>query len=263
VAGNSRSFPTILGVRFEKGEGVEDSETTEVVAPAAVVDAANFSQDPVAASQIISIFGVGLGPDELSSFELDQDGKISNYLNGTMVLFDGYPAPLLSVSAGQINAIVPAAVKGGDVELQVLHDDQQSAMFPVALGRPTPSLFTLSGSGRGQAAAINSDGTLNGSANPAPKDTIVSLFGTGGGPTVRPLGDGAVAAEALRLTGDVRAFIAGIEADVLYAGTAPGLVSGVVQFNIRINPQTPRGSLPVKISVNGVESSAQATIAVK
>lgn len=263
VAGNSRSYPQIVGVRFEKGEGVEDSESPEIVAPAAVVDAASFSQEPIAAFQIVSIFGLGLGPQEQAVFDLDEEGKIGTYLNGTMVLFDGYPAPLLSASAGQINAIVPAAVKGGDVELQVLYDDQQSALFPVALGRPTPSLFTLAGTGRGQAAAVNSDGTLNGATNPAGAGTVVSLFGSGGGPTIRPLGDGAVASEALRLSGDVRVFVGGVEADVLYAGTAPGLVSAVVQFNIRLNAQTPRGSKPVLIVINGVEGSGAPTISVR
>jgi uncharacterized protein (TIGR03437 family) len=177
-----------------------------------------------------------------------------------MVLFDGYPAPLLSTSAGQINAIVPAAVRGSDVELQVLHNDEQSALFPVPLGRPTPSLFTLSGT---QAAAVNADGTLNGRSTPAGKGTIVLLFGTGGGPTVTPLPVGAAATEAIRLAGYVRVFIGGVEADVLYAGTAPGMVSAVTQYNVRINPQTPRGAQLVSIVINGVEGTGTATISVR
>jgi uncharacterized protein (TIGR03437 family) len=261
VAGNSRSFPDILGVRFAKGEGLpDDSDSSEIVAPAAVVDAASFNEEPVAASQIVSIFGLGLGSEDQAVFKLDDEGKVSSYLNGTMVLFDGYPAPLLSTSAGQINAIVPSAVKGGDVELQVLHNDKQSVLFPIPLGRPTPSLFTLSGT---QAAAINSDGTINGRTNRAGVDTIVLLFGTGGGPTRTPLPDGSVATQALWLAGDVRVLVGGIEADVLYAGVAPGLVSAVVQYNIRLNPLTPKGSQPVKVVINGVESNGAATIFVK
>jgi uncharacterized protein (TIGR03437 family) len=261
AAGNSRSFPEIVGVRFEKGEGIEDdSGSTEIIAPEAVVDAASFEEAPVSASQIVSIFGLGLGPEEQQVFQLDDEGKISSYLNGTMVLFGGYPAPLLSASAGQINAIVPSAVKGGDVELQVLYGDKQSALFPVPLGRPTPSLFTLSGN---QAAAINSDGTLNSRSNPAAAGTIVSLFGTGGGPTRTPLPDGAVATDALWLASDVRVLVGGIEADVVYAGVAPGLVSAVVQYNIRLNPLTPKGTQRLKVTINGVESTGTETIAVQ
>ncbi len=260
-AGNARSFPQIAGVRFDKGEDVtDDSGATEIVAPEAVVDAASFEQAPLSASQIVSIFGLGLGPKDQTVFQLDDEGKISSYLNGTMVLFDGYPAPLLSASAGQINAIVPAAVKGGDVELQVLYGDQQSAPFPVPLGRPTPSLFTVSGN---QAAAVNNDGTLNGRSNPAAPDSVVLLFGTGGGPTRTPLPDGAVASEAVWLSSDVHVFVGGLEADLLYAGVAPGLVSAVVQYNIRLNPLTPKGAQPVKVVINGVESAGTETIAVR
>jgi uncharacterized protein (TIGR03437 family) len=261
IAGNSRSFPQIVGVRIAKGEGVEEeTEDPEVVAPMAIVDAASFAQEPIAASQIISIFGIGLGSDDPAVFEVNQDGKVSDYLDGTMVLFDGYPAPLLSASAGQINAIVPAAVQGGDVELQVLRNDKQSAPFPVAVGPPTPSLFTLSGT---QAAAINANGTLNSNTNPARTGTVVSLFGTGGGPTVTPLPDGAVANEAIRLAGAVRVFVGGIEAAVQYAGTAPGLVSAAVQFNIQLNAQTPKGQQRVVVTINGVESNGRAMIFVQ
>jgi uncharacterized protein (TIGR03437 family) len=258
VAGNSRSYPQIVGVRIDKGDGVE--EEPEEVAPLAIVDAASFEEEPIAALQIISIFGLGLGEDDPAALEFDEDGNVSQYLDGTMVLFDGYPAPLLSVSAGQINAIVPSAVKGGDVELQVLRGGKQSAPFPVPLGPPTPSLFTLSGN---QAAAINADGTLNTNVNPARGGTVVSLFGTGGGPTVTPLPDGAVATEAIWLSGAVRIYVGGVEANVRYAGTAPGLVAAAVQFNIQLNPQTPKGKQPVVITIDGVESNGTATIFVQ
>jgi uncharacterized protein (TIGR03437 family) len=259
IQGNSRSYPQIVGVRIDQGDGVEQ-EDPEEVAPMAIVDAASFREDPISASQIISIFGLGLGADDSAALQFDKDGKVSSYLNGTMVLFDGYPAPLLSASAGQINAIVPAAVKGGDVELQVLHNDKQSAPFPVALGPPTPSLFTLTGN---QAAGINANGTLNSNTNPARTGTIVSLFGTGGGPTVTPLPDGAVASGAIRLAGNVRVLVGGIEAAVQYAGTAPGLVAAAVQFNIRLNAQTPKGSQPVVVMIDGVSSNGTAKIFVQ
>jgi uncharacterized protein (TIGR03437 family) len=248
VLGNSRSYPGILGVRFNAD--LEDEEE-EPVAPAAVVDAASFEEQPVAAFQIVSIFGLGLGSEEQAVFELTEDGKIGEYLNGTMVLFDGYPAPLLSTSAGQINAIVPSAVRGGDVELQIVRNDKLSALFPLPVGPPTPSLFTLAGN---QAAAVNEDGTLNSSASPAARDTMLSLFGTGGGPTQTPLADGAIADQALWLAGQVRVFVGGVEAEVHYAGAAPGIVSAVSQFNIRINPQTPQGFQTVRITIDGVEN---------
>jgi uncharacterized protein (TIGR03437 family) len=78
------------------------------------------------------------------------------------------------------------------------------------------------------------------------------------------LQDGSVAAEALSLASrDVRLFIGGVEAEVLYAGVAPGLVSAVVQINARIGSGTPRGPQPVVFVVDGSESSGSVTIAVQ
>jgi uncharacterized protein (TIGR03437 family) len=53
-------------------------------------------------------------------------------------------------------------------------------------------------------------------------------------------------------------------ADVLYAGTAPGLVAGANQVNIRIPPSTPSGNVSIQVSVGqGFGSSAsQANVTV-
>lgn len=256
-----RTYPATLLVGLKAGD---ESLAEEEVAPTAIVDAASFEQGTIAPGQIVSIFGQGLGPDELALFELDEEGDVDEFLAGTMVLFDGYAARLLSASAGQINAIVPSAVKGGDVELLVINNNKQSAPFPVPLGPLAPSLFSLTGTGRGQVAALNSDGSVNDNTNPARRGSIVSLYGMGAGPTDPPMDDGSVATEALWLVNDdVRLLIGGVEAEVLYAGSAPGLVGAVVQINARISGGTPRGPQPVLLVVDGIESSDSVTLAVQ
>jgi uncharacterized protein (TIGR03437 family) len=50
---------------------------------------------------------------------------------------------------------------------------------------------------------------------------------------------------------------------VQYAGTAPGLVSAAVQFNIQLNAQTPKGQQRVVVTINGVESNGRAMIFVQ
>ena len=62
---------------------------------------------------------------------------------------------------------------------------------------------------------------------------------------------------------EVRIFIGGVEADVLYAGTAPGLAAAVVQYNIRIHGRTPPGPQPVVIVIDGIESGDSATMAIE
>ncbi len=43
-------------------------------------------------------------------------------------------------------------------------------------------------------------------------------------------------------------------ADVTYAGLAPGLISGLYQFNIRIPMGVATGSVPVVATMGGVRS---------
>ena len=43
---------------------------------------------------------------------LDASGKIATNYNGTQVLFDGQPAPIIYASATQVNVIVPYEVNG-------------------------------------------------------------------------------------------------------------------------------------------------------
>ena len=242
----------------------EEEEAQQEVAPSVVVNAASFALEPVAPGQIVSIFGLGLGPEDLAVFDLNADRVVDEDLGGTLVLFDGIPAPLLASFRGQVNAIVPTAVKGDDVELRVINRGKQSAPFPVPLGPVAPALFTLDGTGRGQAAAINTDGTLNGPSNAARRGTVIQLFGTGGGVTISGLGDGEIAgSEAPQLAASVTVLVDGKEADVGFAGVPFGLVNGVVQLNARIPNGIGVGPREVTVIINGVESPAGVSIAIK
>ncbi|HEU0123262.1 MAG TPA: hypothetical protein VFQ91_22220, partial [Bryobacteraceae bacterium] len=48
--------------------------------------------------------------------------------------------------------------------------------------------------------------------------------------------------------------------DVLYAGLAPGNISGLQQLNIRIPQSVPSGNVPVSITVGGVTTSSPAAV---
>jgi uncharacterized protein (TIGR03437 family) len=49
-------------------------------------------------------------------------------------------------------------------------------------------------------------------------------------------------------------------ADILYAGLAPGNISGLQQFNIRIPQSAATGNLPVAITVGGVSTPAAGAV---
>ena len=62
----------------------------------------------------------------------------------------------------------------------------------------------------------------------------------------------------------VTATIGGVQATVAYAGSAAGLVSGVMQVNLVIPATAPTGSnVPSVVSVGGTPSQAGVTVAIQ
>jgi hypothetical protein len=61
----------------------------------------------IASVEVISIYGLDLGPAAPVTATFDADGFLPTTLGGIQVTIDGTPAPLLYVSATQINAVVP------------------------------------------------------------------------------------------------------------------------------------------------------------
>jgi uncharacterized protein (TIGR03437 family) len=58
--------------------------------------------------------------------------------------------------------------------------------------------------------------------------------------------------------------IGGIEAEVQYAGAAPGLLAGLVQVNARVpNEVIPSAATPLILQIGGKDSPAGVTIAVQ
>ena len=133
-----------------------------------------------------------------------------------------------------------------------------------AVAATAPGLFTSDSSGKGQAAALNEDGSLNSTVNPAKPGSIVVLYATGEGQT-GPFGvSGKLAIDYQpKPLLPVTVQINGQPCEVLYAGAAPNLIAGLMQVNVRV-PQavTAIGSVPVAIAVGGLGSQDQVTIAV-
>jgi uncharacterized protein (TIGR03437 family) len=258
---SKRTWPAVLGVALGETEGEEEQEE---VAPSAIVDAANFKLGPVAPGQIVSIFGSGIAPLELSVAALDEDGLIPEDLSGVMVLADGYPMRLMAAGRGQINAVVPANVKGKYADIVVINKGKASAPITVGLKKVVPRVFTAFGTGTGQAAAVNPKGVLNGGASPASVGGYLSLWVTGVADTSAPDFDpAAVATEAVPLPFPIRVYIGGQEQILLYAGTAPGMLQAVTQINVQIAPDTPSGPQPVLIVVGAEQSPTATTVTVK
>ena len=233
----------------------------------AVANAASFARDSIAPGDIITIFGQNLGPASLASSSVSSGGVLDNCLSQTIVTIEGVRAPLLYVSATQLSAIVPFALAGrSSARITVERAGSVSDAFSARVTNATPALFTANSTGRGPGAFLNQDGSLNTSANPADRGAIVILYATGAGLLDLSPRDGEIiTGPALpKPAAPVQVLIGGLRADLLYAGSAPGLVAGVLQVNVRLPEAAPAGpAVPVELRVGEASSGAAVTIAIR
>lgn len=230
-----------------------------------VLNGATLAPTSVAPGQIVTLTGLGLGPSSAAIARPSAAGAFATELAGVQVSFDGVPAPLLMAQEGQINAIVPYAAFGrATARLQVQVGSSYSVPIEVNVVNSAPGIFTSGPSGRGQAAALNADGSLNSILNPAPRGSIVVVYITGEGQTDPPGQDGRVITSDLRLPlATVTASIGGRPATVLYAGSAPSQVAGVCQVNIQIPENADAGAQPIEIRAGNIPTQSGVTVALR
>jgi uncharacterized protein (TIGR03437 family) len=229
----------------------------------AVSQAASYQTDALAPGSIFTLFGENVGPATLTTMQVT-NGKAATNLGGVRVLFDGVPAPLLYVAATQVSGVVPLSLGGTtSVQVQVEYRNTRSSAHYVGLAPAKPGLFTAGGSGKGSAAAANQDGTINSAAQPAPAGSVAVLYGTGFGSLAKALEDGVVVTGADATQLPVAAKIGGLDADVLYAGAAPGMIAGVVQINVRVPAGLEPGSSEVLLQVGPATTPKGVTLAVR
>jgi uncharacterized protein (TIGR03437 family) len=231
-----------------------------------IVNAASMQPGPVAPGEIIWITGTGLGPATGSGPVVLAAGAVATQVADTQVFFDGIPAPLLFVSSDKINAIVPYEIYGHtatSVQVQVSGANTNPVSLQVV--DTTPAIFTLDGSGKGQAAIINQDGSSNSASEPAARGSVISIFGTGEGQTMPAGQDGRIIATDIRTPiAPVSVTIGGVPVQVVYSGSVPGQVSGMFQVNAFLPPDLVTGNqLPIELMVGSASSPAGVTIAVR
>ena len=233
-----------------------------------IVNAASFLEGPLSPGGIFSIFGEHLGPES----EQGSVGRLNPLSGGlmkmtgeTIVLVNGVPAPLFFARQDQINAQAPFEIAGASTaEIVVGYRLVRGPPSTAPVAATNPAMFTFPDGT--SAIALNQDGTLNSAADPAPRGSVVAVFGTGQG-VVEPVietGQRAAAAEPLnRVTSAFSAMIGGVESEVLFSGLAPGFV-GLVQVNVRVPPEVEPGpQTPLKIDIGGVSTQPGLTLAVE
>jgi uncharacterized protein (TIGR03437 family) len=242
---------------------------------ATTVDAAGYATT-VAPGQIVALFGSDLVPG--NGVAVANSLPLPRSLQGATVYVRGVAAPLFFASDNQINYQMPYSTAPGAASVVILRDDGIAAHGSVNSAAAAPALFSADASGRGQAAAQNSDFSRNGDpattpqAKRARKGDFVILYGSGAGSQFvnannhQPIAikDGeAATSNPLAATATLPAVtIGGKNATVYFSGLAPGFV-GLWQLNVQVPNDAPSGAaVEVVVSLGG-KTANRLTIAVE
>jgi uncharacterized protein (TIGR03437 family) len=161
-------------------------------------------------------------------------GEMFNAGADADVTFDDLPAPVLYSAVNRIDAVVPfrTGTQGEFTQLSIRLGSEVIGPYRLPVTRAVPGMF----------ATLNQDGSVNSITHPAPTGSVVTLYGTGAGLYDREIEDGSPGPMEPPFPAPVLGVRAAmwstswptIDAPVLFAGQAPGLIAGVVQVNLRI-----------------------------
>lgn len=240
---HSVGFPSGV-VRAQLGAGAPSAAVTAVIA--GNLDKAATA---IAPGGLISIFGTALAkvPAGLDGWTGQQ---LPARLNGTRVTIGGKLAPLLYVSANQINAQVPVDVAAGVQTLVVDNGNGGGGAYSVDVAAAAPAIFFS------PLAAVlkNANFSVVTAGNPARAGEALLIFCTGLGQTTPPIGTGALVSGAgLSQTAPAGVTIGGKNASVLYSAASPGF-AGLYQVAFTV-PAGLSGSVPLQITMGRATSN--------
>lgn len=166
---------------------------------------------------------------------------------GVRVTIEGTSAPVHSFADDQINIYVPDAVGTGTRSVVVFLDGNVIAAEDVVIVNANPGLFTVNGTGAGNAIALLASG-MRYTLAPFParfdnQPSVVAIFGTG-----------------FRRGVPVTATVGGRAATVEFAG-ASGDFAGLDQINLRL-PDNTNGTVPVIIRTTN-DATSRSDVVIK
>jgi len=221
----------------------ENRKAAPLYTPSSIVNAATNAPGALSPNAIGVVYGQGLAyvTRSLAAGDL-RDGLMPTVLPGTglRVLIGNVPAHIYYVSPTQVNFLVPANLRPGTVDFQVVQDAKAGPAVPLIIHSSSPGLFQQEA---GVAVVSRGDGGIATRSSPAKPGDYVVLYATGLGDTVPPLIYGRVAKDAARIAAarEFHVLLNGRAVDparVAYVGVTPGF-GGLYQVNLRIPDDTP------------------------
>ena len=247
---------------------------------------------PLAPGAAVVMQGVNFAPGEETA---EADGyPLPTMLDGTRVLIDGAEAPLLAVGARRIEAQLPWALGGEAVQAgglalaEVVVESGGAQSWPRRFwaAPSAPGVFTVSGSGQGQAAVLLAGTTdlaaplgFREGSRPARAGDVLEIYATGLGAVEPPLADGMNSCApdgvcladgsnvVLRHTAaQPRVWLGAYELapeNIRFSGLAPSM-AGMNLVVVEVPPNlAPSAAAELRLAVSGRISQSGATIAVE
>ena len=239
-------------------------------------NAASGSAALAAPGEVVTMYGQGIGPAAAFTMQdVNSDGFVDSTVGNYSVSIDSFPAPILYLSQDQITVQVPYEVSQGAGKQIIITNGINSATGTLTVAPVSPGIFSLDGTGSGQAAALNLNVTnqtysLNGAASPAKAGDTVIFYMTG---------EGDYASSILSRTGFIipasltplpqmnplpTVTIGGQPATVTYAGPVVGSILGILQINATIPAGSSTGAaVPVQVSIGTQAAQSGISMVVK
>jgi minor extracellular serine protease Vpr len=243
------------------------------ITPGQILDNAAF-QPTIAPGSIIAIKGANLMDitnlvNSARGYDLSSTPFWEPVLDAVNVSFDvpgtkiSVPAPVVAVSAAQIDVQVPWELAGQtSAQVKVIIDEEfgtpiYSPPVTATLSDYTPAFFVNSNI----AAALDTNYKPINSSNPAVRGNFISLYANGLGPVTTPPADGFAPTANTNTTQPCTVTIGGQQVTPGFCGMPQGLA--VYQVNIQVPTGISAGNQPVTITVGGKTSPTGVIIPVQ
>ena len=230
-----------------------------------IVNAASF-QPTISPYTFVTITGANLASTTRNWQSSDfVNGRLPTELDGVSVDINGAPAYVSYISPTQINLLLPSFISPGPLQVVTMNNGLTSGQVTAQLQALSPAFFPfVDGT---HVAATHADGTPVGPTSlypnlstPAKPGEVVTLWGTGFGPTTPEVPDGQVIGMAYNYTTMPTVFIGGATATVSFAGVTE---AGLAQVNVMIPNSTPDGDASVAAQIGSTSTPTNLVIAVQ
>jgi len=239
------------------------------ISPGGVTNAASYvpgtGSPGLAQGSLFSIFGSALAAGAVIVPGYPLPTTLGNVSVAIQTGGKTYNAYMVFVSGSQINAVLPSNVPLGPAQLTVTSNGATSAPMSILVAATSLGVFFQKVGSNSEAIAQNyvsaSSAPLNSPSQPAMPGQIVIVWGTGLGAVNVPDNQAPPGGDMTNIP--VTITVAGVPAQRLYAGRAPGDASvDNVYFTVPQLPSTAFGcQVPVAITAAGVAANV-ANIAV-